>query len=341
MDDKEEGKEEEKEIEYKQIQILDLLPNQVLNFDIFIYLPTNNKYVKYINANDAMDFDQLQRLKFKKINELFIKKDDLEKYNRYVSSNVRALLNTGNEESKHKAVKVAAELIINSIDTLSSDSDILEWNNNCVELIKTVIDDIVQTDDISTAFNKISDLLSKEPTLANHSLIVSSLGVIFAMSLGNSAPRTLTEIAYGGLVHDIGLSELPAKVSEKYFNCEEMTLAEKALLKEHPKKGVILLQKNIKSKNITDNVLKIVFEHHENVCGKGYPLGLSYDDLSYLPKIISIADKVSFKMSSIKKEDISLKYIILKLKEEQGEKEILDKKMIKILLESISHGKSK
>ncbi|MBF0298658.1 MAG: HD domain-containing protein [Oligoflexia bacterium] len=329
--------------DYKQIQLLDILPNQILGLDIYLYLPTNNKYVKYINASDTMDFDQLQRLKFKKINELFIKRVDIEKYNRYISSNIRALLNTNanNEEAKQKSVKVAAELIISSIDMLSSDSDIIEWNNNCVELTKTVIDDIVQTDDISTAFDSISDYLSDRPTLANHSLVVSSLGVIIAMSLGNSDPRTLSEIAYGGLVHDIGLGELPSKVSEKYFNNEEMTLAEMALLKEHPRKGVILLQRNIKSKNITDNVLKIVFEHHENICGKGYPNGLSYNELSYLPKIISIADKLSFKMMQSRKEDISLKYIVLNLMRDQAGKELLDNKMIKVVLENLSYGRTK
>ncbi|MBF0206567.1 MAG: HD domain-containing protein [Oligoflexia bacterium] len=333
------------ENEYKQIQLLDILPNQVLAFDVYIFLPANNKYVKYINENDTMDEDQIQRLKFKKINELFIHKFDIDKYNRYVSSNIRALLDTDNQQKRQEAIKSAAELIINSVDILSSDGDIIEWNNNCIELTKTVIDDIVKTEDIGIAYDKISEYLSGSPSLASHSLIVSSLGVIFAMSLGNTAPRTLTEISFGGLVHDIGLGDIPTQVAEKYLTKDEMTLVEVALLKEHPRKGINILQKIIRSKNITDNVLKIVFEHHENVCGKGYPQGLAYDDLSYLPKIISIADKVSFEMLDIDKEDISLKYIILKIIREQESKgygkELLDKRMLKALLESLSHGRTK
>lgn len=325
--------------QYKQIQLLDILPNQILGFDVYLYLPANDKYVKYIQANDTMNDDQLQRLKFKKIKELFILKEDIEKYNQHISSNIRTLLATKDETQKQQAIKSAAELIISSVDLLSSDSDIVEWNNNCVELTKTVIDDIVETDDISVAYSKISEFLSDTPTLANHSLIVSSLGVIFAMSLGNASPRTLTEIAFGGLVHDVGLGDLPQKVTEKYFSREKMTLAEVALLKEHPRKGIIILNKNLRSKNITDNVLKIVFEHHENVCGKGYPQGLSYDDLSYLPKIASIADKVALEMLHLKKEEISLKYILLKIMREQEVKEFFDKRMLKVLLENISHGR--
>ncbi|MBF0314981.1 MAG: HD domain-containing protein [Oligoflexia bacterium] len=325
---------------YKQIQLLDILPNQILAFDIYLYLPANDKYVHYIRAHDVLTNDQLQRLKFNKIKELFILKSDLEKYNDYVSSNIRSLLSTEDGKLKKQAVKSAAELIINSVEMLSSDGNIIEWNNNCIELTKTVIDDIVQTDDISVAYDKISDYLSATPTLANHSLIVSSLGVIVAMSLGNSAPRTLTEIAYGGLVHDIGLGSLPAKIAEKYLNREEMSVVEIALLKEHPRKGVNVLQKIIKSRNITDNVLKIVLEHHENVSGHGYPQGLAFDELSYLPKIISIADKVALEMLSIGTGEISLRYIILKIMREQGPKEIFDQKMLRVLLESLSHGRA-
>ena len=36
--------------EFKQIELQSILPNQVLGFDIFIFMPINGKYISYISA---------------------------------------------------------------------------------------------------------------------------------------------------------------------------------------------------------------------------------------------------------------------------------------------------
>ena len=238
------------EIEYKQVELKSILSNQVLGFDIFIFMPTNNKYICYISGRDPVDENKLKRLKFKKINSLFIKSEDLPLYNKYISSAVRGRLNNLSKDKKKEAIISSAELIINSVNMLSSDEDMVEWSNNCVEVTKAVVDEIVQTKELSAAYDKISQFFSDSPNIVNHSLAVSSLGVVIAMALGNFAPRTLTEIAYGGLVHDVGLGEVDPGIISKYLNSEKMSSIEKGLLKGHPDQGVKMLSNIIKSKNI-------------------------------------------------------------------------------------------
>ncbi|MBT3235793.1 MAG: HD domain-containing protein [Bdellovibrionales bacterium] len=321
--------------EFKQIELQSILPNQVLGFDIFIFMPINGKYISYISGKDPVDENRLKRLKFKKVNFIYIRQEDLAKYSKYISSAVRDKLSQKGGQNKREAIISSAEMIINSVDMLSGDDDLVDWSNNCVEVTKAVVDEIVKTKELSNAYDKIMDFFSSNPSIINHSLAVSSLGVVISMALGNFSPRTLTEVAYGGLVHDVGLGDVSEKIIEKYLRSEQMNSEESKIFKEHPDNGVRVLSKIIKSKNITDNVLKIVYEHHEMWDGSGYPQGIAGPTLAYLPKIITIADRIALAMQKPESSNKNFKYILLKLQQEQDKKRTLDKRMLTSLLQNL------
>jgi HD-GYP domain-containing protein (c-di-GMP phosphodiesterase class II) len=92
-------------------------------------------------------------------------------------------------------------------------------------------------------------------------------------------------IRVAGAVHDLGKMGVPAEILTKPG---QITDAEFALIKEHPRVGYELLEPI----DFAWPVAEIVYQHHERVDGSGYPRGLSGDGIMIEARILSVADVV-------------------------------------------------
>lgn len=90
-------------------------------------------------------------------------------------------------------------------------------------------------------------------------------------------------LLYGAYLHDIGKINVPQEIliSEKKLTDEQW-----ALMKNHPADGADIVRK-IKD---FDTVADIVLQHHEKMDGTGYPCGKKGDEISYLARILTLAD---------------------------------------------------
>ena len=90
----------------------------------------------------------------------------------------------------------------------------------------------------------------------------------------------------GGILHDIGKIETPQEILSKpaSLNNEEYNL-----VKRHPATGYSILHES----SISENVKKIVLEHHERNDGSGYPNKLKDHQIGYLSKITAVSDVTS------------------------------------------------
>ena len=95
---------------------------------------------------------------------------------------------------------------------------------------------------------------------------------------------TVTQIALGGMLHDLGKLAL----SDKIFSQQSPTLTEDMLreVRNHPLIGAALLRKVTCVNSISDAVLF----HHERLDGSGYPFGLKGDEIPLSARIVGIAD---------------------------------------------------
>lgn len=89
----------------------------------------------------------------------------------------------------------------------------------------------------------------------------------------------------GGLVHDIG----KIFISESILNkTQGLTERETEIMNLHPSWGLQFVE------NVgLERYSSVVFQHHENAIGTGYPQGLSAAEMDPLAKIIRIADLLS------------------------------------------------
>ena len=115
-----------------------------------------------------------------------------------------------------------------------------------------------------------------------HGLNTSILAMMLAKDL-SLTPEEGRLLGLGGLLHDIGLVEIPDRVLKK---TDELTRAETELRKMHCEYGLRIAQKL----GLADTVKAIIYQHHEMADGSGYPKGLKSTEVHPLSRVISLVN---------------------------------------------------
>lgn len=123
---------------------------------------------------------------------------------------------------------------------------------------------------------------ARDQRAARHAAAVARFARDLARSTGMSEREC--ELAHtAGLLHDIGRFALSDRVAER-----GRTLGEEdwEAIQSHPALGADMLR----DLGVYGPVADIVLAHHERIDGRGYPKGLSGDEIPELAKIIAVAE---------------------------------------------------
>lgn len=123
---------------------------------------------------------------------------------------------------------------------------------------------------------------AKDRYTKGHSDRVSEYSVLIGKELGLSSEE-LKKLRIGGLFHDIGKIGVPDDILLKI---DKLTDEEYSEIKNHPSIGKHILS----SASIFKDIVPIVFHHHENYNGTGYPSKLKGEDIPLLARIAAVAD---------------------------------------------------
>ncbi|RST86511.1 HD domain-containing protein [Aquibium carbonis] len=141
-----------------------------------------------------------------------------------------------------------------------------------------VTDDYV--DDIAAAFADVID--AKSPFTAGHSRRVTLFTDMIAEEMGLE-PTHRRWLRRAALLHDIGKLAVSNQILDKPGKPVE---AEWASIRSHPAHSADILRKVAIFRDLAD----IAGAHHERLDGKGYPLGLTGDELAPEVRMLSVAD---------------------------------------------------
>jgi putative two-component system response regulator len=122
----------------------------------------------------------------------------------------------------------------------------------------------------------------KDSYTCGHVERVGAYSVAIGRRLGLGEPDLLA-LKQGGIVHDIGKVGIPDHVLNKPG---KLTDEELAIMRRHPLIGYDIL----KPLRTFHNVLPIVRWHHEKLNGRGYPDGISGEQIPILARIAAVAD---------------------------------------------------
>jgi HD-GYP domain-containing protein (c-di-GMP phosphodiesterase class II) len=135
---------------------------------------------------------------------------------------------------------------------------------------------------MGTLHSLISSIDAKDSYTCGHSERVAWLSRELAVAAGLDT-QTVERVYLSGLVHDVGKIGVPESVLCK---AGKLTDEEFAMVKAHPEIGVRIL-KDIRQ---MQDLLPGVLHHHERWDGKGYPYGLSGEQIPLFGRLIALAD---------------------------------------------------
>lgn len=146
-----------------------------------------------------------------------------------------------------------------------------------------LLDDLVESY-YSTVRTLIAVVEAKDSYTRGHSERVTAYAVSLGEILGLS-DDTVDTLRLASLLHDIGKIGVPESVLNKPG---KLTDDEWQIIRRHPEVGSGIV-KNIKGQDV-ELIAGIVRHHHERFDGKGYPDGLSGENIPMLARILAVAD---------------------------------------------------
>jgi diguanylate cyclase (GGDEF)-like protein/PAS domain S-box-containing protein len=123
----------------------------------------------------------------------------------------------------------------------------------------------------------------KDPYVRGHQERTSDWAATLAQEMGLSQDRVRgTRLA--GLVHDLGKAGVSKRILRKPGKLTEEEFAE---IKEHPPLGSMMIISEVEA---LQQLVPIVRHHHERFDGKGYPDGLTGEDIPLEARILGVVD---------------------------------------------------
>jgi putative nucleotidyltransferase with HDIG domain len=116
-----------------------------------------------------------------------------------------------------------------------------------------------------------------------HSQLVARFTLLLTKTLGIGDRTFSVEIERGALLHDIGKIGIPDSILRKPG---PLTDNEKEIIKEHPYLGYEMVEEFFFLRKAS----RVVLFHHESYDGRGYPYGLSGEEIPLEARIFAIAD---------------------------------------------------
>jgi diguanylate cyclase (GGDEF)-like protein len=162
------------------------------------------------------------------------------------------------------------------------------FNKNRVEAYSSILDDLKKDIDeehidlVTSIKTLISVINAKDRYTYSHVERVVIYCRHMADKLGLSE-EDKKKLIFGAYMHDIGKINISKEILIKKM---PPTDEEWEILKQHPSNGAEIIEP-VESLRV---IVPLILHHHERYDGKGYPSGLSGEEIPYLARALTVAD---------------------------------------------------
>lgn len=267
-----------------------ILINRALPYDLYVNSSASEQrehFVKIFPKNQTLTTEELKQFK-KKYFQLYVHEAQRDEY-------LRSLIHCQNVDDVQKT-DIIKSSAIHYLDKLFDDdkeftTEILsETIEDCKVAVESMVD-VIKDYDVSKVQNLIASLSFHDFYTYDHSINVSMYCIsLYKAIKPNATKEEIVMAGLGGLLHDIGKIKIPTDIINKP---EKLTDEEFAIIKYHPTYGHNLLNENpcTECQGVDFSIIKrVVYEHHENFNGTGYPNRISGNDIHLYARITAIAD---------------------------------------------------
>lgn len=259
---------------YFPIRINSVALGVPLTFDI--YLMVADKPVLFRRRNEVITAERMKALVLHGGEQFLIPDEQRAAY----LQSLRMIIRDPNSttEMKSRFIKESAFVHVQDLFTKENVSEAVGEAHTLIEEMVTFVSTDVE------AVSTLMRLSKHDYYTYNHCVDVAVYAIALAKRIYGDDKKLLFVAGLGGLLHDIGKRKLDLTLINKN---SPLTPSEWEEIKRHPSYGKEILAE---VGSLPDESRLIVFEHHENYDGTGYPRGLKGEDISNLARIVTIAD---------------------------------------------------
>ncbi len=250
-------------------------------FDLYAPPENGNGFRLFRAAGEPVYLNTWQKLDREGVELLYIRSRDRARCLEYVEQHLPALLEDNALPDGHLAQWVYL-VAGQAMEELFRDPDSTPRYHRVRRLVAAILD-VMETDRFCA--QHMLDSAPVSYSTHTHCVNMCVLLTNFARNvLGVRDRSPLTDIALGGILHDIGKVMVPAAILRKRG---ELTRAELAKIRQHPQDSVEIARPFLRHRVIAQ---RIMAQHHENADGDGYPEGRSGQSIHMFARVARLAD---------------------------------------------------
>lgn len=263
------------------ISVMTLMPDSVPG--VSLYLPPSTDqadYRLYRGPDYPVTAADIEKLKERGTNRLYVSCDDHARFQRYLRNNLDRFLSTESIPIVQRAGTLN-EVVRDVLGETFRSRDLEKQIGPLQEIGASTVS-LICRDDV--VLNQLRNVLYHDYHTFTHSANVAMYCAMLARALGISNRNDLNAIAVGALLHDAGKLQIPEEILTKPA---ELSESEIAVIREHPRLGFRMLSKRT---DLSFGQLMMVYQHHEKADGTGYPVRCPGSELHDWGKICAVAD---------------------------------------------------
>lgn len=254
-----------------------------ISFDVYLKLSEEN-VVHVFSRSTGLDYKRLANYIQKGVAFLYICKEDEEAYKAYTSRTLDTIISDPGS-TQEKKIAALLNMTEQNMSEIFSQANVRQETVEDTQRLVGGYVELMAKNPQSLAV--ILKLVSHGEYLYYHSVAVSIFTLFIAKASGHFNRETLEMMGMGAFLHDIGQTLLPKEVFE---TSAQLTAEERELINQHPRLGLEMLQG---ATNVPEEVRYIIYQHHEEPTGKGYPNGLFGQAIYYPARVVALADTFS------------------------------------------------
>ena len=192
------------------------------------------------------------------------------------------------DEQKAAEIAPKAQSVIAEIAAAKTVPEQKKATEQAREVFEDILRNELKKDDSILA--EIWKLAKSEPDF-EHGANVAMYATLIGMAFGKIQPDLINDLAFAGLLHDLGLSQFPHALNIQAW--KNMDPAAAAMYSQHVDTTLDLLRRY--APNLPSRISNIINQHHEKFDGSGYPRkvqGFKIDDVAQLLAVADLIDSM-------------------------------------------------
>jgi response regulator RpfG family c-di-GMP phosphodiesterase len=250
-------------------------------FDVYVRLSASH-YVKILGAGDHFVAERLDSLLRKGVTHLYLRKELQESYLQYCDHLATQLLKND-----------AAPLELKTSQTLNQGEETLNYlkangvseeNLRYAQSFTRNMEELVRQ--IEPERHQILRDFMRDMSGYDHGVSCSMVAAILSRTFGIETPRLVQNVGIAALLHDIGLSAMPANIQTE--DESRMSEDERERYRAHPITGAEALGK---IRGVDPGAVQAIAQHHQRLNKLGFPARQGASSVNRVAELVGIADE--------------------------------------------------